>query len=111
MSGEPLASYDALVRIGEQELDLISERRYHEAAQLAAQRTIVMRSLPHPAPPGAYERLERALALQRRIKIELLRSREAVLIALRRVELGKRAAGGYARTLPQARRERIARRA
>lgn len=99
--------YEALVRIAELELELTGAGRYSEVAQLRRQRREIMRSLPHPAPAGAREPLERALALQRRVTIELLRRREQVLLSLRRVEMSKRAAHGYARSLPQRRRERV----
>jgi hypothetical protein len=102
-----LAPYDALVRIAEQELELVSERRYSEASQLATQRAQVMRMLPHPPVAGAREPLERALALQRRVSVELLQRREQVLLALRRTEMSKRTAQGYARSLPSSRRGRV----
>jgi hypothetical protein len=95
------------VRIAEQELELVGTGRYSELGQLAAQRAQVLSALPHPAPAGARDPLERALAMQRRVKIELLRRREQVLLSLRRVELSKRTATGYARTLPASRRGRV----
>jgi hypothetical protein len=102
-----LAPYEALVRIAERELELAGEGRYDELAQLSRQRAAVMRALPKPAPALARDPLERALALQRRVSIELLRRREQVLLSLRRVEISKRAASGYARAMPARRRERV----
>lgn len=107
---DPLAPYRALVRIAELELELASEARYGEIAQLAIQREQVIRDLSHPAPPGAREWLERALAIERRAKVELLRRREQVLLTLRGVELSRRTASGYARALP-ARRAQVLERA
>jgi len=111
MSQDALAPYRALVRIAELELELASDRRYDEIAQLAPQRAQVMSMLPHPAPIAAREILERALAVERRAKIELLRRREQVLLSLRGIELHRRTADGYARTAAPGRRSRIAERA
>jgi hypothetical protein len=102
-----LAPYEALVRITERQLELAGQGRYAEMAQLSGQRAELMRRLPRPAPREAREVLERALAMQRRLTIELLRRREQVLLSLRRVEMSKRAARGYARSLPAARSTRV----
>lgn len=99
--GAQSTAYDALVRLTEQELELAGEGRYNELAQLSAQRTQIIESLSAPRPAGARESLERALALQTRVSIELLRRREQILIALRRIDLHQRAAHGYGRSLPQ----------
>jgi hypothetical protein len=107
-----LASYEALVRIAELELELAGDGRYDELAQLRGQRAKVLESLPKPPPAGARDALERALAIQRRVTIELLRRREHVLLSLRRVEISKRTANGYARSMAAGRRrERVAERA
>jgi len=104
-----LAPYRALVRIAELELELAAAGRYSEMTQLQQQRSQVLGRLPRPAPAGALEQLERAAAIQRRIKVELLRRREIVLLSLRRIELSKRAASGYARSMMAGRRrERVA---
>jgi hypothetical protein len=102
-----LAPYEALVRIAERQLELAGQGRYAEMAQLTHQREQVMRQLPRPAPAGAREVLERALAIHRRLTIELLRRREHVLLSLRRVEMSKRAASGYARSLPSNRTTQV----
>lgn len=102
-----LAPYEALIRIAERQLELAGQGRYDELAQLSAQRDEVMSRLPRPAPEGARDVLERALAIQRRLSIELLRRREHVLLALRRVEMSKRAASGYARSLPSKRTAQV----
>jgi hypothetical protein len=103
-SAAALAPYEGLVRIAELELELAGEGRYDELAQLGRQRDEIMGSLPRPAPPGAREPLERALAIERRVGIELRRRREQVLLSLRRVEVSKRTASGYARAMPGKRR-------
>ncbi|MGA2470942.1 MAG: hypothetical protein ABSG64_09660 [Solirubrobacteraceae bacterium] len=106
--GDPaLAPYAALIRIAELELELAGEGRYVEIAQLDRQRQQVLRSLPAKPPRGARDYLERALAIQRRVTIELLRRREQVLLSLRRLELGTRTARGYARTMAVRRGGRV----
>jgi hypothetical protein len=106
-----LAPYEALVRIAELQLEFAGQGRYAEMAQLSRQRADVMRRLPRPAPAGAREVLERALAMQRRLTIELLRRREQVLLSLRRIEMSKRAASGYSKSLPTRRSGRVLERA
>jgi hypothetical protein len=106
-TGAALAPYEALVRIAERQLELAGQGRYVELAQLSSQRDEVMRQLPRPAPEGAREVLERALAMQRRLSIELIRRREHVLLSLRRVEMSRRAASGYARSLPSKRSAQV----
>jgi hypothetical protein len=102
-----LAPYAALRRIAERELELAAEGRYNEIAQLAGQREQVMRMLPQTPPPAAREMLERALTVQRRVTVELMRRREQVLLSLRRVERGTRAARGYRGSIAPMRGERL----
>jgi hypothetical protein len=90
-----LAPYAALRRLAERELELAGEGRYNEMAQLGCQRAQIVASLPPRPPAAARDILERALALQRRVTIELFHRRERVLLSLRRVEHSKRAARGY----------------
>jgi hypothetical protein len=96
------AAYDAIIRLAERELELAGEGRYAEVRQLSRQSAQILAGLGPIRPPGARDALERALALQRRISIELLRHREAILINARRIELSKRAAHGYGSSLPAA---------
>jgi hypothetical protein len=111
MSGreaEPgLAPYAALIRIAELELEFAGDGRYVEIAQLDGQRQQIFRSLPATPPRGARDYLERALVIQRRVTIELLRRREQVLLSLRRLEVSRRTARGYASTLPARRGGRV----
>ena len=106
-----LTPYEALVRISELQLEFAGQGRYAEMAQLSLQWAEVMRRLPRPAPQGARDVIDRALALQRRLTIELLRRREQVLLSLRRVEMSKRTAHGYAKSLPPRRDARVLERA
>lgn len=102
-----LAPYAALIRIAERELELAGEGRYAEIAQLDGQRAQILQSLPAAPPRAAREHLERALVIQRRVTIELIRRREQVLLSLRRLEVGRRTAHGYARTVPASRQGRV----
>ncbi len=95
--------YEAILRLTELELELVGEGRYSEVSQLQRQRTQILEGLSRPRPAGARELLERSLAMQTRVSIELLRRREQILIGLRRIELSSRAARGYGRSLPQPR--------
>jgi hypothetical protein len=92
---EETAPYEAIVRLAERELELAGEGRYDEIAQLAHQRAQLLAALPTPPPLCARDALERALMMQRRVTIELLRRQEEVLLGLRRVELSRRTARGY----------------
>ena len=93
------APYDAIHRLAERQLELAGEGRYTEVVQLSRQSAQLLAGLGSPRPPGARDALERALALQRRITIELHHHREAILINLRRIELTRRAARGYGSSL------------
>jgi hypothetical protein len=106
-----LAPYAALVRLAEVGLRLAEERRYDEIAQLAAQRAQIARALPAKPPAEAREMLDRALQLQRRMTTDLIGRREQVVLALRRVELSKRAAHGYGQSVAGTRSERVQARA
>lgn len=98
------APYEAIVRLAERELELAGEGRYDEIAQLAHQRAQLLATLPTPPPSSARDPLERALMVQRRVTIELLRQQEEVLLGLRRVELSRRTARGYGDSLGAPRR-------
>lgn len=100
------APYEAIVRLAERELELAGEGRYTEMAQLGHQRDALLASLPSPPPQSARDALTRALLIQRRVSIELIQRREAVLISLRRLELRARAARGYGDSMAVTRRPR-----
>jgi len=105
--GEQTAPYEAIVALAERELELAADGAYAEMAQLAAQRDQLLAILPVPAPPAARDALTRALLIQRRVTIELLRRREQVLLSARRVELQKRTARGYGGALASGRAPRV----
>jgi hypothetical protein len=91
-----LDRYEALAAILERELALVAERDFEGLAELKHERAALERTLPGTPPAGARATLERCLALQQRVRIELTRVREAILIELGQVRHGQRAAAGYA---------------
>lgn len=96
MSTPGAAPYEALARSIERELELIGERRFDEAETLRSERAALMASLPELPPIGAGPALQRAALLSKRVEIEILRVREALLVELASVERVSRAARGYA---------------
>jgi hypothetical protein len=92
MSAEP---YETLASLIERELQLVSERSFDELQELKQVRTELQSSLPSLPPAAARPVLERCLQLQKRVEIELLRVREALLLELRQVQHSRRAAEGY----------------
>jgi hypothetical protein len=96
MSAPESAPYEALTELIEHELQLAGEGRFAELAESAEVRAELIKTLPVTPPACARDALERATALQQRLRIEVLRGREAVLAALSDVERAKRAARGYA---------------
>ena len=95
MSAE-LEPYEALATLIERELQLVSERSFDELRTLKAVRTELQESMPATPPEAARATLERCRQLQKRVEIELLRVREALLLELGRVRHAQRAADGYA---------------
>lgn len=100
---DPVDPYEQLASLIESELALIGERRLDELPALAERHLALQRLLPDSPPLEARETLERCLLLRKRIEIELLRVREAILAELAQVRRGQRAAAGY----KPARRPRI----
>jgi hypothetical protein len=95
MSASALAPYEAMLELIERELQLAGEARYDELAEVTAARAALAESLPEQPPQAAREPLERASLMQQRLTIELLRGREALMLALREVQHAQRAAHGY----------------
>lgn len=96
MSGLDAAPYEALARSIERELELIGEGRLDELAVLHAERAALIGDLPEVPPMAARPALQRAALLNKRVEIEILRYREALLLDLANVELVARTARGYA---------------
>ena len=96
MNDQAARPYEQLASLIEQELQLVSERRFDELAALGRARGELQSSLPATPPRGARPALERCLLLHRRVEIELLRVRETLLMELAQVRHAQRAARGYA---------------
>ena len=92
----PVDPYEALAGIVERELALVAERDFDGLAELKRERAILERTLPATPPACARATLERCMALQQRVRIELMRVRDALLFELGHVRHGQRAAAGYA---------------
>jgi hypothetical protein len=95
MTASAAAPYETLCDLAEQELELVGEGRFEELAELDARRARLIESLPSRAPAAARASLERCALLERRVNIELLRAREALMHELSAVARGQRAASGY----------------
>ncbi len=99
MSPAATDPYEALASLGERELALVAARDFDGLAALEAQRQALQRTLPAAPPAGARDALERCQALALRVRVELLRVREAILVEVGQVRHGQRAAAGYAPAL------------
>src|SRR5579871_2344336 len=96
MSVQDAAPYEALARSIERELELIGEGRFDELSTLHSERGALLAALPEVPPQEARPALQRAALLNKRLEIEILRYREALLLDLANVELVARTARGYA---------------
>ena len=96
MTPRPQEPYETLASILERELALVAERGFDELQELKALRTELQDSLPEVPPTEARPALERCRMLSKRVEIELLRVREAMLVELERVRHAQRTADGYA---------------
>ena len=88
--------YEALAASFERELALVAERDFDGRARLMRARAELTRLLPAAPTAAARPTLERCVALQQRVRVEMLRVREAILLELGQVRHGQRAAAGYA---------------
>jgi hypothetical protein len=96
MSDQPAERYERLASLIERELQLVAERSFDELEALEQVRSELQNSLPAFPPASARPALERSALLHKRVEIELLRVREAVLRELEHVRRAQRTADGYA---------------
>jgi hypothetical protein len=95
----PRDPYVALLRLAERELELAGAGEFGALAEIAAERDALIATLPDVPPADARETLERTALIQERTTIELQRGREQMLLAVRHVTHGLRAARGYGAAL------------
>jgi ketosteroid isomerase-like protein len=96
MSTPGAAPYETLARSIERELELIGEGALDELDALYAERAELVESLPAVPPAVALPALQRAALMNKRVEIEILRRREAVVVETANVERVERTARGYA---------------
>jgi hypothetical protein len=96
MTDPAAAPYETLARIFERELELLGSGDLEELDTLAAQRDELIASLPATPPASARPALERAALTQKRVTIEIIRRREAIVLELAQLERVRRMARGYA---------------
>jgi hypothetical protein len=96
MSDPGPEAYETLARSFERELELVGQHRFDEVATLQAERDAFIATLPATPPASARPALQRAALMNKRVEIEILRCREALLLDLAHVELVARVARGYA---------------
>jgi hypothetical protein len=96
MTADSLQPYEALAALIERELQLVFESSFDELQFVRQVRADLQSSLPATPPESARATLERCRQLTKRVEIELLRAREALLLDLGRVRHAQRAADGYA---------------
>jgi len=95
----PAQPYEALARSLERELELIGEGAHDELAALHAERAALLDGLPAVPPAEARPALQRAALMNKRLEIEILRRREALLAQAANVGRVERTARGYAPTV------------
>jgi hypothetical protein len=90
------APYETLARNLERELELIGDGSLDELATIQAERAALLESLPAVPPADAGPALQRAALMNKRVEIEILRRREALIAETVNVERVERTARGYA---------------
>ena len=88
-------AYETLARNIERELELIGEGSLDQLDALYAERAALIESLPAIPPDPARPALQRAALMNKRVEIEILRRREALLLETANVERVERTARGY----------------
>src|SRR6201995_2849405 len=96
MASPDAAAYETLARSIERELELIGDGAYDELEALHAERATLIAGLPATPPASARPALQRAALMSKRVEIEILRRREALLLEAGNLEGVDRKAGGDA---------------
>jgi hypothetical protein len=95
----PFQPYEALARSLERELELLGDGTLDELPALYAERSALLAGLPAVPPADARPALQRAALMNKRVEIEILRRREALVLEAANVERVGRTARGYAATV------------
>jgi hypothetical protein len=95
MSSAETAPYEALARMIERELDLAGNGDYEALAELKSERDALIATLPESPPASARPALQRAALMNKRVQIEIVRMREALMLEFANVERVGRTARGY----------------
>jgi len=95
MSSAETAPYEALARMIERELELVGSGDYDALSELKSERDALISTLPERPPASARPALQRAALMNKRVEIEILRLREALLLEFANVERVTRTARGY----------------
>ncbi|MGO9890606.1 MAG: hypothetical protein ACLP0L_22275 [Solirubrobacteraceae bacterium] len=95
MSSPYAAPYESLARMIERELELICTRDQDALAVLRAERDALIASLPNTPPACARPALQRAALMNKRLEIEILRLREALVLEAANLQRVSRTARGY----------------
>jgi hypothetical protein len=96
MTPPEAAPYETLARILERELEAVGSGELEAFGELSTQREALILSLPPVPPASARPALERAALTQKRVEIEIIRRREAIVLELAQAERVRRVANGYA---------------
>jgi hypothetical protein len=94
-SSADAAPYEALARLIERELEIICTDDRDQFAALKAEREGLIAALPATPPASARPALQRAALMNKRLEIEILRLREALVLESANVERVDRTARGY----------------
>jgi hypothetical protein len=95
----PSQPYEALARSLERELEMIGDGALDELSALYAERSELIECLPAIPPADARPALQRAALMNKRIEIEIMRRREAIVLEAANAERVGRTARGYAATM------------
>jgi hypothetical protein len=95
MTSPDAAPYESLARMIERELELICTRDQDALAALRAERDALIASLPGTPPASARPALQRAALMNKRLEIEILRLRDALMIEAANLQRVGRTARGY----------------
>lgn len=96
MTHPDAAPYETLARMVERQLELLGAGQLDELDALKAERAALIASLPARPPACARPALERTALTQKRVAIEIMRRREAIVLQLAQLERVRQTARGYA---------------